>query len=168
MSNYCFLLSNTVLFVFLTGCPKKSDTTTANESQSVDETPPSKESMSEEVSQDPPQKATIMLSQYDTLAECAIEDSSSKEAESASEEQAQQIFTENQNNIQKCYDQQDTEVINSVELTFSIVEGKVESVQFIDSEFANSALATCIQDTILTWTYFNNCTDTGKLTISSK
>ena len=166
MSNYCFLLSNAALFVFLTGCPKKSDTTTATEDTT--ETPTAEEPVSEDVLEEAQQKAPISLSQYDTLAECAIEDSSSEEAEARSEEQARQIFTENQNTIQKCYDQQDTEGTNPVEITFSIVEGKVESVQFIDSEFANSTLATCIQDTILTWTYFNNCTDTGKLTISTQ
>ena len=162
MSHSNLIFSKVLFLMFLTGCPKKSDTTEVQTQQETKETFSVTKPESSGV-----QKQAIAFSKYDTLAECAIEDASSEEAEAKSIEQAQHIKNENQK-IQVCFDQQGTELPTSVELSISIAEGKVTSVLFQNSEFASSELATCIQDKISQWTYFNNCSDTGSLIITTQ
>ena len=92
-----FAFSKILFLMFLTGCPKSSDITEVQTPQETKETPSVTKPESSDV-----QKQAIAFSKYDTLAECAIEDASSEEAEAKSIEQAQRIKNENQKEIQVC------------------------------------------------------------------
>ena len=98
------------------------------------------------------------------MAICTIEDDSSEEAEQLSVKNSNEIFAVNQSQIQTCFDTVTTTFTEPEVIQYTIVSGTLTAVTFSET-FKTTAVASCIREKILTWTFFNNCSDVGMFNI---
>lgn len=149
------------MMVFMMGCPKTAPESVEAPSTSVPD-----------VSEEPEVVAAseanpiykIKLTNYNTLDTCAIEDDSSEEAEQASIAKAQEVFAANQDQVQACFEAFTGILYGPESVEYQITDGIVQSVTFSE-EFATSTAAGCVREKVLTWTFLNNCSDTGSFKI---
>ena len=164
------ILSFGVLAMSLCGCPKKSTVSSESTTESTETTEELENAPVESDSNQSPEttqtdtSVKITLTKYNTMATCAIEDDSSEEAEQLSIKKANEIFTVNQSQIQTCFDTITTTFTEPETIQYTIVDGAVTSVTFSET-FETTEVASCIREKILTWTFFNNCSDTGTFNI---
>jgi len=163
-------LSFGILAMGLWGCPKKSPVLSESTTESTETTEQvehgpielDSNQNTETIKLDTAVKIT--LTNYNTMAICAIEDDSSEEAEQLSIKKSNEIFAVNQSQIQTCFDTVTTTYTDSEVIQYTIVDGAVTAVTFSET-FKTTEIASCIQEKILTWTFFNNCSDTGTFKI---
>ena len=166
-----------ILFSFLTACPKKTEirtpshsvspkATTENLPASSSENSSPSENTSKNPSQNPQtqpktvateitKSQTVTITRFDTIAECAIQDPSDIEGTT----KAQADFQRRQSQIQECYRKTGEKSPRKVVFTLSIADGKTKTMTYKNVDFDSTKLGICIQNTVESWSFYNNCVD---------